>query len=195
MKHPVILLIPFMMFADYFLTVLGAVEREKKYTEHFRSQHYELNPIWQKTISEKRWFNRKHAILVLLFSFVVICLAEFGGGSPVTIQLISGFVFVFYGMIIGRHISNILIFRSVERRPNDISGTVTMSHSLLLTISAHQYLVAVIPIFILALFEPAPFTAGGGFGALMVLVVHAVWILKHKHRMRSSGEEEEIEDS
>jgi len=32
------------MFADYFLTVTGAIWKERKYDEHFKAPFSELNP-------------------------------------------------------------------------------------------------------------------------------------------------------
>ncbi len=78
MKHPELILIPILMFSDYFLTVAGAVLKEKKYADHFKFEHYELNPIWQKEIAQKKWLNPKHIVLTIVFSSVLIFLMEFG---------------------------------------------------------------------------------------------------------------------
>ena len=60
MHHPELLLLPILMFADYFLTVLGAIHAEKKHSQHIRSEHYELNPAWQKARSGiRRKINRR----------------------------------------------------------------------------------------------------------------------------------------
>ena len=36
MKHPEIALLPILMFSDYFLTVLGTIQKDKKYSNHFK---------------------------------------------------------------------------------------------------------------------------------------------------------------
>ena len=41
---------PFML-ADYFLTLAGAAQKERKYDDHFKTEHYELNPTWQKDVA------------------------------------------------------------------------------------------------------------------------------------------------
>ncbi|HCE45746.1 MAG TPA: hypothetical protein DET40_19560 [Lentisphaeria bacterium] len=59
MKHQEVLLLPMPMFSDYFLTLLGAVMKDKKYCEHLKTQHYELNPVWQVNIAQKKYsFNK-----------------------------------------------------------------------------------------------------------------------------------------
>jgi hypothetical protein len=89
-------------------------------------------------------------------------------------------------MIIGRHVSNILIFRSVVKKPNDISGQITMAHSLVLAISTFQYFVAVMPIALIAVFAPTPFGLGGLAGAILILAVHARWIQRYKKQIKAS---------
>jgi len=187
MKNPEILLLPIMMFSDYFLTVIGAIQKEKKYDEHFKTQHYELNPIWQEQISQKKWFNPRHIVLTVLVSAVLACLIEFGNMPASFVQGVLGCLFVIFGMIIGRHLSNIMVFRYLVKKPNDISGQVTMAHSFLLSISTYQYLVGVIPVVIIAFFTPTPYVIGGLVGAILILAVHAIWIQKHKSQMETSN--------
>src|SRR5207302_3204738 len=77
-KHPEVLLLPVLMFVDYFMTVLGAVQRDKKYSHHFKVRHYELNPIWQTAIAQRKWFNVRHAVMVLVVSAILIGGLELG---------------------------------------------------------------------------------------------------------------------
>jgi hypothetical protein len=186
MKNPEILLLPIMMFSDYFLTVFGAIQKEIKYDDHFKAQHYELNPIWQKQISQKKWFNPRHILLTVLVSGVLAGLIEFGNIPAFVVQGLLGCVFVLFGMIIGRHLSNIMVFRYLVKKPDDISGQITMAHSLILSISTYQYLVGVIPIAIIAVFTPTPFALGGLGGAILILAVHVRWIQKYKSQIKAS---------
>jgi len=187
MKHPEIIILPILMFLDYFLTVLGAIQKEKKYSEHFKAQHYELNPIWQKQIAQKRWFNPRHIFLTISISIVFACLIEFGDMSSFFIQGLFGCLFVSFGMLIGRHLSNIMIFRYLAKRPQDVSGEVTMTHSLLLFTSAYQYLVVLIPIIFIAAFTPSPFVFGGLVGTILMIIVHIGWILRYKKQIKASN--------
>lgn len=180
MKHPEIILAPILMFADYFLTVLGAVWREGTHSRYFKTRHYELNPAWQREIAGKRWFNPRHIVLTLLLCGILAGLIEFGDLPEALVQAVLGFVFIVFGTIIGRHLSNLLTFRRLGRGAGEISGYVTMSHALTLSISMYQYLVAVIPLGIIAAFNPTPFVLGGLGGAVLVMLVHLAWLRRHK---------------
>lgn len=47
MKHPEVLILPVLMIADYYLTILGSILYSQGYGKHIRFEHYELNPVWQ----------------------------------------------------------------------------------------------------------------------------------------------------
>lgn len=182
MKHPQILLLPFLMISDYLLTVLGAVLREKGYSNHFKMGQYELNPIWQESIGRKRWLNPRHILLTLVMTFGLVWILEFGAVSDSFAESLFGCLFVTFGMVIGRHLSNILIFRRLARRPEEISGQVVLAHSLTLAISTCQFLVVAIPVAMIAVFSPTPFALGGMAGTVLVLTVHSIWILRNRKR-------------
>jgi hypothetical protein len=150
-------------------------------------QHYELNPVWQKTIARKKWFNPRHLLLTLLTSGVLAFLVESGNMSDAFAEGLFGCLFVLFGMIIGRHLSNLLIFRYLDRYPQDIAGEITMAHALLLSISTYQYLVVAIPMVLLAIFSPTPFVLGGLAGAVLLFVIHFKWIRQHKKQREKSG--------
>lgn len=75
MAYPQVLLVPLMLLADYYLTVLGAAQRQKVYAQHFRTQHYELNPLWQRSNARLQRFNPRHILLVLLVSAALALVA------------------------------------------------------------------------------------------------------------------------
>jgi hypothetical protein len=192
MKHPEILLVPVLLLSDWFLTVLGAIEKEKKHSQHFKTPHYELNPIWQKAIAKKKWFNPRHLLITTIVTLLFFCVTELidnveiFGGLDFLSEGLLGFVFVLFGMIIGRHLSNLLIFRQLAKMPNDISGQISMSHLLSLRISSYSYLVATVPMVIVAVFVRTPFVIGGAVGSCMILAVHLKWIVKHRRQMDST---------
>jgi hypothetical protein len=187
MKHIEVILVPILMFSDYFLTVLGAILREKKYGDHFKMQHYELNPKWQQQIGEKKWVNPRHIVLTVVTSGILAALVELGDMPESFWQWMFGCLFVSYGMIIGRHLSNIMIFQYLVGNPNEVSGQITMSHSFALFVSTYQYLVAVIPMIFLAVFTPTPFVWGGLLGSGLILGAHFKWIKLHKKRIKASN--------
>lgn len=96
MKHPGILLLPLLMFADYFLTVLGAIAREKIYARHFRMEHYELNPVWQKSIARKQWFNLRHTLAVIALSSLLAWLLEVGDMPDEFNQFVLGTILTMF---------------------------------------------------------------------------------------------------
>ena len=114
MKYPEILLLPLLMLADYFLTVTGRVLRDKKYAQHFKFPHYELNPIWQKDIDQIKWLNIRHLLTTLFFTTCLILLFETDICPDMFIRGSLGAVLVFYVVIVSNHLTNILIFRSVS---------------------------------------------------------------------------------
>ncbi len=191
MKHPELILVPAFMFSDYFLTLAGAVLKDKKYCNHFKTEHYELNPIWQKQIAQKKWLNPRHIVLTIVISSVLILLAEFGEMPEPFIQGFFGCFLAVYGMIIGRHLSNLMIFRYMIRKPDEISGQVTMTHALLLSLSLYQYLVGFVPLVFIAIFSPSPFVHGASVGAALLLAVHLKWIWKHRKQTEASNKPSE----
>ena len=160
MKHPEFLLVPVFMFADYFLTLAGAVLKDRKYGDHFKAEHYELNPIWQKNVARKKWLNPRQIVLVVVSSSILILPMEFVEMPQPFIQAVLGCLLAVLGMVIGRHLSNLMIFRHVIRKPEEISGQVTMSHALLLWVSLYQYLTILVPLALIAIFSPSPFVIG-----------------------------------
>jgi RsiW-degrading membrane proteinase PrsW (M82 family) len=116
---------------------LGAAElRDSGYAAHFNIPRYELNPVWQKTIARKRWLNGKHLALTVIVGTACVLLSE------IPHQRISdvffGFALAVLGLVNGRHLSNLAVFAYVRRRPHTLSGTVTMSHELVLWLSLFQ---------------------------------------------------------
>jgi hypothetical protein len=180
MKHPDLLLVPFLMFLDYFLTVWCSILSEKKYKDHFITQHYELNPLWQKQIAQKKWLNIRHIALVLLISAGLVYLLEFEPICDPIAEGILGSFLVSFGLINGRHLTNILLFRYLIRHPNEISGQVSMAHSMQLSISKYQLLGFAIPLLLVTIFSPSPFVIGGLFGTITIIGYHFRWIQRHK---------------
>lgn len=184
MKHPEILLLPLLGFVDYFLTVLGAIERDKEHARHFKMEQYELNPIWQKSINQRKWFNPRHALLIIVATGVLALLFQFADLPEGCIQLLPGAVFVVYGVIVARHLGNIFIFRYLARRPDRIAGEITMSHQLVLRLSAAQLAPVVVAVALIAIFSGNNFAWGGLLGASMLFCVHLVWMLKAARRKK-----------
>jgi hypothetical protein len=178
------LLVPVLMLADYYLTLAGAVLQKRRHAEHFEQQSYELNPVWQRSVAQRRWFNPRHLFLVVLVTCLVVFLLESGDVPDDAAQCLIAGLFVAQGMVVGRHLSNLLVFRRMDRYPDEVTGRVTMSHSLTLAVSTFQYLVVVVPVAVLAALDPTPTTFGGVAGAIAVLLAHGFWIWRHRRALR-----------
>lgn len=185
MLHPEVLLLPAMMLADYQLTVIGEVERLKRYAQHYHVQHYELNPIWQKDVARRKRFNPRHTVLTLLPSAALALVVESRILPEPLVEMALGCVLAAYGMILGRHFSNLLLFWHLARRPGEIAGQVTLSHQLVASVSLYGCLQAVTPIVLIALFAASWFAYGAAAGSLATLAVHLLWLLQARRRAAS----------
>jgi len=186
MKHPEMFIIPVFMFADYFLTLAGAVLKDKGYGDHFKVEQYEMNPIWQKEVAQRKWFNPKHILLTILISSLLILLVEYGEVQESFIQGMLGCLVSIYGMVIGRHLSNLLIFSYMIRKPDEIHGEVTMAHTLVLMLSLYHYIVVLVPIILIAIFSPSPFVIGVLVGVIFLQALHLKWIWMYQKKMKAS---------
>ena len=181
MEHPEILLVMILMFSDYYLTLFGAKLRDREYSKYFKVKYYELNPIWQRDIKNKKLFNIR-LLLMLLFSFCFfIYIFEFDEMSDLFKEILIGALLTHYGMLTGRHISNIFTYNYTEKHPEELSGEITISHSYNLHTSIFQYSVAIVPIAIIAIVNQTPILVGCVLGALINIVIHFLWIKKYKN--------------
>ena len=186
MKHPEVILIPLLMFADYMLTVLGARQRETGYGQHFKMPNYELNPVWQKAIAQNRWFNLRHTVLTLFFFVVLLYLVEFGGMPEIYPQILLGAILTIYGYILARHLSNLLVFRRVRRLPHEVSGEITLTQTFATAISFHQCLHLTIPLVILAYFSRNGYVIGGAAGAVVLMLLTLSWLQRAEDKVKST---------
>ena len=183
-----------MMFADYYLTLASVISKDKGYANHFKVEHWELNPIWQKQVAQKKWFNPKHILIVALFSSVAILLPEYGTMPDSFCQAFLGCLIGMFSIIVGRHLSNLLIFRYVTRNPDEISGQITMSHDFVLSMSLYQYLGICFFLGLIALLSRSLFVIGSFVGAVLVVTHHSRWIRRHRKQLKASKQSPEKVD-
>lgn len=184
MKHPEAAIVPLMMIADYVLTVAGARRRDAGYASHFQTEHYELNPAFQKAIAARQWWNPRHLAATAITAAALVWLSEYGDPPAVFLDTLFGCLIVLYGAVIGRHLTNLLTFRRLERRPFDVQGQVTLSHDFMLSLSLYQTLGLVIPVALIAVFSPGDFARGGAWGIAALAAVHLVWRWRYARARR-----------
>lgn len=186
MRHPESLLMPVLFLTDYYLTVLGNVMKEGVYSRHYRIEHYEMNPIWQRDIARKRWFNPRHLLLVVVFSALIIGLCEAMSRPDFLAAAFLGALFAIWGALLGVHIANLLLFRYLNQHPDCVSGEIVLSHRFLLHVTMWMYLKALIPMGIIAFFSASPYAIGAFGGLLLILLLHVRFRLAHA-RQRSKA--------
>lgn len=167
-----------MMLADYFLTVWGAILSEKKYRLHFKIEHYELNPLWQKNIASKKWVNPKHLIAVAIVTLFCFVWSTGWTGPDMVAEGLLGYLTVLFVGIIGNHLTNIFIFLYVNRHPESIQGEIKMSHPLILCMSQFRAFSLLLVLTLIAIFSPTPFVLGGLCSQMTFLFVKLFWIAR-----------------
>jgi len=136
--------------------------------------------LWQKSIAKKNWFNLRHTLITILLSVYLVWLTNYVDASEEVTNALLGCLIVCFAMIVGRHISNLLIFRYFNRHPEAISGQVTMSHPLVLAISTYHYMTVLLPVALIALCSGSAFAYGGVAGIGLSLFSHTIWRLRAK---------------
>jgi len=187
MRHPEVFLVPFVMLLDYLLTVAGSRLAARKYSQHFKFEHYELNPVWQKTITQGRWFSPKHMGIVVVTS---LCCLVWGDAWKEPSQISEGalgFFVILYSSVVASHLGNILTFWRVLRHPQDLSGEVTVSHKQVLAMSRHRSLMVIFPIALAVWLAPSPFLYGGLASLILLDVYSLVWSFNYPSQAKQKA--------
>jgi hypothetical protein len=184
MKHPEFLLLPVAMIADYLLTIASARLRERGHAEHFKTEHFELNPVWQATVAKKRWFNPRYLVLTLALSTILIACVEGMPSFPQLVRFFAGVLIGVQGSVIGRHLCNLATFLYVRRHPDSIVGMVTLQHEFVLWLSIFQHGALLFVTGTLAIYEPQASVLGVFAGVAMIALVHLIWIARFRRVAR-----------
>ncbi len=180
LKYPEVLLLPLLMFADYFLAVLGVNARQKRSAGHLAASQYEVNPYLQKTISQKKFFNLQYAVWVIGWTAILTWLVEYGDLPDAFKQLLLGTFLVIFGILVATHLSNLFVFWYLANRPSPIFGNATMPRQLLLSIAMYQTVIVMVPTLVLAISTRSNFARGAVLGTALLLCNHLNWMRQLK---------------
>ena len=184
MKHPGFLLLPLAMIADYVLTIASARLREGGYAEHFRTAHFELNPVWQDAVAKKRWLNARHLVATFVLSTLLIACVEALPEDMHLVSFLAGALIGLQGAVIGRHLANLATFAYVRRHPDAIAGSVMLQHELVLWLSTFQIASMLLIAGVLAVYVPHPAVLGVFAGIAALVLVHLIWIVRFRRLVR-----------
>ena len=189
MKHPIALIIPVLMLCDYYLTIVGSILCRRGYGKHIKAEQYELNPAWQSSINKRKWFSARFFISVALVTLFAVFISEAGDALITGLgDFFVAMLIVLFSALIGRHLSNILIFRYVIKHPEEISGETHLGQKMLLKMSQYHILLALCPFIVVALYVQAPFVLGGLSGLLLLWAIHRTWLSKYKRQLEKQGD-------
>ena len=179
MNHPEILLLPILMIADYYLTILGAVLREKAYGKHFVIETYEMNPHYRKDIDSKRLINFRFVGQVLLNTAILFLCSYFLTETREFIYwIVLGFYLTLFGYINGLHLSNILSFLYVKNHPSIFDGRVKIAHKYSLNSSIYSNFIPFVPILFILVFSFSYFVLGSLIAVVYNALLGLIWVLK-----------------
>jgi hypothetical protein len=175
MNHLIILAVPVLMLSDYLLTILGAKASLGVYRQHFISPHYEINPLWQKSVQQLKWFSPLHFILACAVTGFLLLLVQIPDFPSEVLDFFVGVIIGAYGPVLGRHLTNLLLFRSLNRNPAEIEGQVRFTQKLMVKISLFNCLGLVPLLGLIAVLAPQPVTIGVVVGVLGIILAHLIW--------------------
>jgi hypothetical protein len=176
MNHPVILAVPGLMLLDYLLTIVAARASLGVYRQHYSTPHFELNPLWQKSVEQLRWFSpRFFTALCGLTALLVLFDRQQSFPSWFVGMLVGG-----YGASLGRHLSSLLLFHYLNRHPAEIAGRVHLTHSLVLKVSMFNTLGLAPLLGLIAVLVPEPQVIGALVGVLALAFAHLGWARQAK---------------
>lgn len=180
-----VLVIPLFMMADYYLTLLGE-KISKEYREHFVMKEYEVNPLWQKDVSRLKWFNPKQLLLVVVFTAIFYFFIQYLYDRDYTLMwLLMGMITAPYVIILGRHISNLLLFSYIRKNPAILEGKLSISYQYILVTSRIMVVPGIFMFIVVYAFTQEIFVLGGIIGSVLLYCVHYMWALKARKLNKS----------
>jgi hypothetical protein len=181
-----VLILPLFMLADYYLTLLG--ERlSKEYREHYVLTEYEVNPLWQGDVKKQKWFNPKQLILLVVFTGIFYFFIQYlyYDDNYFLLKFMMGMITAPYTIILGRHLSNLLLFIYIRKNPTTLEGKVIIPSTYMLVTSRIMVVPGIFMYIVIYAFTRHTFVLGGVIGSLILYFVHYIWALKAKKKNKT----------
>ncbi len=168
--------------ADYLLTIVGIVH-SRRVSDQVSFESYELNPLFRKPVEEVRWASPRFlvslALIALLFWFIFVAvaavaeLAEFSWLLYLVGALLGLLVFTRLVLIAG-HLSNIWMFRELQRDPTALTGKARYALNFSLKLSAVRFATFGAVLATAAVVTAHSWLVGGAVGCGLFAAKHAL---------------------
>ena len=167
---------------DYLLTIVGVVH-SRRVADQVSFESYELNPLFRKPVEEVRWLSPRFLlsllIIALLFWFIfgtaaqVVQMEEFSWLLHLVGGLLGLLVFTRLVLIAG-HLSNIWMFRELQRDPKALTGKARYALDFSLKLSAVRFASFGAVLATAAVVTAHSWLVGGAVGCGLFAVKHAL---------------------
>lgn len=180
MRHPEILILPVLMLADYYLTLLGAKMGAAQYQSHFKSPSYELNPVWRGDVAKQRLFNPRHLLLAAALTAILWWAGEDSNMSDWFFPFLFGMVLGALTPIIAQHLGNLFMFNYLRRNPGELDGVVTYSMRYAIVVSISHGFVTLVAFALAAGLTQSVIAYGLLTGACILMLARFSWLARAK---------------
>ena len=172
-----IIVIPILIIADYYLSLLGHILYKQGYAQKLVLPSY-YNPAWQQAIEKRQWFNDSLLINTALITTVILGLTflfPLLGVPNVVLTFLFGFLIMMYVVINSHHISDILAFYYVKKHRGAFTGHASLDSAFSIAIPGYFYLGFSLIALIINLWSPSAFSIGGFFGIFCAFLIRMHW--------------------
>jgi len=173
MNYPIVLLLPVLQLLDAWMTFRTFTVAERVLGHPIQAADYELNPLWRQSIADGKTFTPRYLAGVAATTVLAVAVATWFSDEKVEVFL--GMSFASAGIVLGRHLSNLLLLRDLAAHPEEIPGRATISPEFFLRDSRMKILGWLPAMLLLFLAQPSFVMAGAVVGVLLFAGVHLIW--------------------
>lgn len=179
MNYPLLIVVPVLMILDYYLTIQGA-HLYKRLNGLDDPKEYELNPVFQKSVSLLHRVDLNHVLSVAIVTGILILLSEKNLVTHTTLEFLVGSLAIPLAAVNGRHLANILTFLYSAKHPSEITGQSHVTAAFSIKMSQYHMLFLLLPLLIIGLAQPTSFVFGGIAATIMLILYHQIWLAQSK---------------